>query len=108
MPRRRRNANGSRDPSAISGATAMQRSIIGAWYRLLLSITPLVGAAACAELTNPRQSSLSASALTGAFSTVPVGYGDLTSSFVGAAASAVPAAGFWLGGGRDGGLARSS
>jgi len=86
----------------------MQRSNTRAWYRLLLGITPLVGAAACAELTNPRQSALSASALTGAFSTVPVGYGDLTSSFVGTPASAVPAAGLWLGGGRDGGLARSS
>lgn len=68
---------------------------------------PVVGAA-CAEVTNPRQSSLSASALTGAFSTVPVGYGDLTSSYVGTPAVNVPSAGFWLGGGRDGGLERSA
>ena len=85
----------------------MRRSNTRAWYRLLFCITPL-GVVACAELTNPRQSSLSASALTGAFSTVPVGYGDVTSSFVGTPASQVADAGFWLGGGRDGGLARSS
>ena len=85
----------------------MRRRNTRAWYRLLFCITPL-GVVACAELTNPRQSSLSASALTGAFSTVPVGYGDVTSSFVGTPASQVADAGFWLGGGRDGGLARSS
>jgi hypothetical protein len=82
----------------------MGRSNTRAWYRILV-ITPLVGAA-CAELTNPTQSSLTPSALTGAFSTVPVGYGDLTSSFVGTAASGVPSAGFWLGGGRNGSMER--
>jgi hypothetical protein len=86
----------------------MRRSNTGAWYRLLLSITPLAGALACGELTDPRQSSLSPSALTGAFSTVPIGYGDLSSSFVGTTASGVPAAGLWLGGGREGRLDRSS
>lgn len=86
----------------------MQRSNIRAWYRLMSIITPLVAAAACGELTNPGQSSFAASALTGAFSTVPVGYGDLTSSFVGTPASGVRAAGLWLGGGREGGLSRNS
>ena len=84
----------------------MGRSNIRAWYRIAV-ITPLVGAA-CAELTNPTQSSLTPSALTGAFSTVPVGYGDLTSSFVGTAASGVRSAGFWLGGGRNGSMERGS
>jgi len=84
----------------------MERSNIRAWYRILV-ITPLVGAA-CAELTNPSQSALSPGALTGAFSTVPVGYGDLTSSFVGTAAAGVPSAGFWLGGGRGGSMERGS
>ena len=86
----------------------MRRSRTSAWYRLLASITPLVGAVACAEPTNPSQSSLTTAALTGALSTVPVGFGDLTSSFVGTSASSVPAAGFWLGGGRDGALDRRS
>jgi hypothetical protein len=86
----------------------MGRSNTSAWYRLVLSITPLVGAMACAELTNPGQSPLSPGALTGAFSTVPVGYGDLTSSFVGTTAAGVPSAGFWLGGGREGALERGS
>lgn len=84
----------------------MRRSHFRAWYGFLV-ITPLIGAA-CAELTNPRQSALSTNALTGAFSTVPVGYGDLTSSFVGTAASGVPSAGFWLGGGRHGSLDRGA
>lgn len=85
----------------------MRRRLTRAWYRLLVSVTPLAGAA-CAELTNPRQQSLSPSALSGAFSTVPVGYGDLTSSYVGTPASGVPAAGFWLGGGREGGMQRGA
>jgi hypothetical protein len=84
----------------------MRRSHIRAWYRIIV-VTPLVGAA-CAEVTNPSQSSLTTSALTGAFSTVPVGYGDLTSSFVGTGASGVPSAGFWLGGGRNGSMDRGS
>jgi hypothetical protein len=85
----------------------MRRSNIRAWYRLAVSITPLVGAA-CADVNSPRQSSLSTAALTGAFSTVPVGYGDVTSSFVGTTAASVPGAGFWLGGGRQGSLDRRS
>lgn len=86
----------------------MRRSNIRTWYRLAACITPLLGVA-CAELTSsPRQSTLSAAALTGAFSTVPVGFGDVSSSFVGTTAASVPAAGFWLGGGRNGGMDRGS
>ena len=85
----------------------MTRSRIRAWSRLFWTATP-IAAAACGELTNPRQSSLSASALSGAFSTVPVGYGDLTSSYVGTAAANVSSASFWLGGGREGGLERNA
>jgi hypothetical protein len=85
----------------------MRRSNIRAWYRLAVSITPLVGAA-CADFNSPRPSSLTTAALTGAFSTVPVGYGDVTSSFVGTTAASVPSAGFWLGGGRQGSLDRGS
>lgn len=80
---------------------------IRAWSGLVLTATPII-AAGCGELLNPRESSLSPSALSGAFTTVPVGYGDLTSSYVGTAAANVPSAGFWLGGGRDGGLERSA
>jgi hypothetical protein len=85
----------------------MRRSNNRAWYRLAVCITPLVGAA-CADFTSPRQSSLATAALTGALSTVPVGYGDVTSSFVGTPAASAPSAGFWLGGGRQGGLDRGS
>ena len=86
----------------------MRRSNIRAWYRLAACITPVLGVAACAELTSPRTSSLSAAALTGAFSTVPVGFGDVSSSFVGTTAASVPSAGFWLGGGRQGEFDRGS
>jgi len=86
----------------------MRRSNIRAWYRLAACITPLLGVA-CAELTSsPRQSTLSAAALTGAFSTVPVGFGDVSSSYVGTSVANVPSAGFWLGGGREGGMDRGS
>ena len=85
----------------------MTRSRIRAWSRLVLTATP-IAAAGCGELLDPRQSSLSAAALSGAFSTVPVGYGDLTSSYVGTTAANVPSAGLWLGGGREGGLERSA
>ena len=85
----------------------MRRSNVRAWYRLAACITPVLGVA-CAELNSPRQSSLSAAALTGAFSTVPVGFGDITSSFVGTSAASVPSAGFWLGGGREGSMDRGS
>jgi hypothetical protein len=86
----------------------MRRSNIRAWYRLAACITPLLGVAACAELTSPRQSTLSPAALTGAFSTVPVGFGEVSTSFVGTSAANVPSAGFWLGGGRQGEFDRGS
>jgi hypothetical protein len=86
----------------------MRRSNIRAWYRLAACITPVVGVAACAELNSPSPSILSAAALSGAFSTVPVGFGDMSTSFVGTSAASVPSAGFWLGGGRQGAMDRSS
>jgi hypothetical protein len=94
-------------PTGHFRSNVMRRSNIRAWYRLAVSITPLVGAA-CADFNSPRQSSLTTAALTGAFSTVPVGYGDITSSFVGTSAASVSSAGFWLGGGRKGSMDRGS
>ena len=70
----------------------MRRSNIRAWYRLAACVTPLLGVAACAELSSPRQSTLSTAALTGAFSTVPVGFGEISTSFVGTSAASVPSA----------------
>ena len=85
----------------------MRRSNIHAWYRRAACITPLLGIA-CAELNSPRSSTLSPAALTAAFSTVPVGFGDVSTSFVGTSAAGVPSAGFWLGGGREGRMDRGS
>ena len=86
----------------------MRRSNIRAWYRRAAFVTPLLGTAACAELNSPRSSTLSAAALTAAFSTVPVGFGDVSTSFVGTSAASVRSAGFWLGGGREGRMDRGS
>src|SRR5215204_1733412 len=56
---------------------------------------------ACTDTTSSSPSSLSSSALAAALGSVPVGFGDLTSSFIGAAASDAPSAGLWIGGGRE-------
>jgi hypothetical protein len=56
---------------------------------------------ACTDATGSSNSSLSADALAAALGSVPIGYGDLATSFIGATASDAPAAGLWLGGGRE-------
>lgn len=48
----------------------------------------------------PNASALAGSALGAAFAATPVGYGDLSSSFVGASAAAFSDASLWIGGGR--------
>lgn len=58
-------------------------------------------AVACTDTTGSAGSSLSASALSAALGSVPVGYGDLSSSFIGAAAADAPSAGLWIAGGRE-------
>jgi hypothetical protein len=68
--------------------------------RLLVSSTIALGAAACADVTSSAPSSLTLSALGAALSSVPVGYGDLSTSYVGEAASAGTAS-LWIGGGAD-------
>ncbi len=62
---------------------------------------------ACMDTTNSGSSLLLAS-LSASLSTVPLGYGDLSSSYVGAPLDNKEGAGFWLGGGREGGFDRSA
>ena len=69
--------------------------------RLSVAGLATLAAVACADTTSSTNSALSASALAAALGSVPVGYGELTSSFIGASASDAPAAGLWLGGGRE-------
>ena len=70
------------------------------WTGLLASATTLLGA--CAETASGPQSDLTTTALSAALSSVPVGYGDVASSYVGTTAAAVNASGtLWVGGGRD-------
>jgi len=63
--------------------------------------TMALGAVACTDVTSSTPSSLSQSALGAALSSVPAGYGDLSTSYVGVAAANASAAGLWIGGGRD-------
>lgn len=62
-----------------------------------------LGAAACSESpAGARASALEIAALTASLSAAPVGYGELSSSYVGTAAADVPSAGaLWLTGGRE-------
>ena len=62
--------------------------------------------AACSDSTTPSGASLAA--LSASFSTVPLGYGDLSSSYVGASLDSKESAGFWLGGGRGAGFDRGA
>ena len=70
------------------------------WTGLLASAATLLGA--CAETASGPQSDLTTAALSAALSSVPVGYGDVASSYVGTTAAAVNASGtLWIGGGRE-------
>ena len=57
--------------------------------------------AACSDATGSSASALSVAALSAALGSVPIGFGELTTSFIGAAADDAPSAGLWLGGGRE-------
>ena len=72
------------------------------WCTLAAGVTTL-GAAACSEPTSgANASALEIAALTASLSAAPVGYGDLSSSYVATAAADVPSAGaLWLTGGRE-------
>ena len=69
--------------------------------RVALTAAILVSAAACADLTGSRSSGINTAALTAALSTVPAGYGDLSSSYVGTATADVNTGEFPMGGGPD-------
>ena len=69
--------------------------------RLFITTSMVLGAAACTDVTSTTPSSLTLAALGAALSTVPVGYGDLSSSYVGVSAASASTAGLWVGGGRD-------
>ena len=68
-------------------------------------------AAACSEVSPTEQAALdaaAASALGAAFASTPVGYGDLSSSFVAATAASFDGSALWVGGGRDASFGRGS
>ncbi|HEV7993750.1 MAG TPA: hypothetical protein VGP25_18125 [Gemmatimonadaceae bacterium] len=72
------------------------------FIRLSLAGLATLAAVACSDSTATSSSpSLDSSALSAALSSVPLGYGELASSFVGSPASDAMLAGLWVGGGRD-------
>src|SRR4051794_8152797 len=69
--------------------------------RLAVAGLASLSVAACSDTTGSTPSALSTAALSAALGSVPIGFGDLTSSFVGASADDAASAGLWLGGGRE-------
>src|SRR4051812_49105 len=69
--------------------------------RLVAAGALLVVASACQDATGTSASALDNAALTAALSSVPVGYGDLATSYVGSPVALAGAAGLWIGGGRE-------
>lgn len=69
--------------------------------RITLCGAALLATAACQETTGTSGSALTRAALTAALSSVPVGYGDLATSYVGTTTAAASSAGLWVGGGRE-------
>src|SRR5436190_6341559 len=69
--------------------------------RLSVAGLAMLAVVACTDTTSSTNSSLTAAALSAALGSVPVGYGDLVTSFIGAPASDAPLAGLWVGGGRE-------
>jgi len=71
------------------------------YSRLLILAGAVVGASACTDTTASPPSSLTQAALMAALASAPVGYGDLSTSYVGVTAANASLAGLWVGGGRD-------
>jgi hypothetical protein len=69
--------------------------------RFIVAGVTALASIACADATTHSASSLTSAALAAALSSVPVGYGDLSTSYIGASASSAGSAAFFLGGGRD-------
>jgi hypothetical protein len=71
----------------------------------LVAVAALL-AAACSQsdTTATDASALASTALSASFASTPVGYGELTSSFVGSTAAAFSDASLWIGGGRGASL----
>jgi hypothetical protein len=69
--------------------------------RLIAAAALLVASSACQDSTGTSASSLDSAALAAALASVPVGYGDLATSYIGSPIAAASSAGLWVGGGRE-------
>ena len=69
-------------------------------FALLAGAAILAATAACSDVTGTRLTSLSTASLSAALVSVPAGYGDLASSYVGASAEQAGDSSMWAGGGR--------
>jgi len=74
----------------------MKHRIVG----LTVAGLATLAVAACSDATSSA-SPLTAAALSAALGSVPIGFGELATSFVGANADQIASAGLWLGGGRE-------
>jgi hypothetical protein len=84
-----------------------QSSMNWKWYGALAGGCLILGVAACSDfLSSPLGGPFNSSALSAAFSSTPVGFGDLSSSFVGISAAQFDQGVLWLGGGRGAGFDR--
>jgi hypothetical protein len=70
-------------------------------FAFLGATIPLLAAVACSDSTSTTASSLTSAALAASLSSVPIGYGDLSTSYVGVSGAGAAGAGFWIGGGRE-------
>jgi len=79
------------------------------WHGVVL-VTAAVATAACSESTptSTGSSALLSAALSASLASAPVGYGDLSTSYVGASADAARDGGLWLAGGRDARMGRDA
>lgn len=83
-------------------------STIHRWYALLAGAAMLAGTACSEPTSNSELQTAANAALSASLSSVPVGYGDLASSYVGTAAADAGSAGLWVGGGRDARMERGA
>jgi hypothetical protein len=77
-------------------------------WRGIAAAAAAVTGAACSETTSAGDSTLARAALAASLASAPVGYGDLTTSYVGVPAASVTDGALWLAGGREARMERSA
>jgi hypothetical protein len=81
---------------------------MGRHHARIIMVAAALAAAGCKDSTGTSASALTIAALGASLSSVPVGYGDLSTSYVGATSASAGSAGLWVGGGRDASFDKSN